>query len=509
MKRHGYYCKRLVLIFSSRTRTNDCLGRQKDPVQRAHRKRSCIQCTQAKTRCNSALPRCSSCATKSLECQYDESTLQKIQGLQENHDHGAEAAGGRLDAFSSQLLASVTISADGNVASSDPGGLDFGGLFPPYLADHSLADLMALGQSPKPLNHTLARAALSKFPVSVSASQPPINAPLLDMNGTTGLFPRVDAFSQANNFSLDMPFVIPQSMVAPSTRSLVSRKPTGIHAQLSTKLLWRLLASFPAMAERKETLPPFIHPKMLSGGFGDEMQEPPDSLVNCMSVTQIWKLRHPHTRSFVWRTIKTELEKLWEKSDTYSNWSLLAAQQSILVYLLMRMMEGTQTPNDIDGLLLLTLHRVSKNLVHSVGNAEYIYGKANPVNTFAEWIFHESRRRIATVARLINMVIDIDSAVVCSLLRGFVLVPLPTRQTVWRASNEIAWRREYDLFLSDRQLFGLGVDGKLKSLEQQDDGQILIASVDWEDWLHVVAGWGTMVMLAGAMLEANVTADAP
>ncbi|KAF2102815.1 hypothetical protein NA57DRAFT_52367 [Rhizodiscina lignyota] len=301
---------------------------------------------------------------------------------------------------------------------------------------------------------------------------------------------------------------IPQSL-AVGNITFIPRRPSKSQAQLTTTLLWRILASFPTMIERKETLPPFIHPMMLCGEVREEtsMLDTPETLVNCMSIVQMWKLRQSQTNGLVWRTIRMELEKMWVEHGSYTDWQLLACQQTVLTYLLMRMREGARVNDDIDAPLIFTLGRVSKTLVNRIGNAEFITGVPNAINSCSEWIFHETRRRIATIARLINMVLDIDSAVVCYLLRGFVFVPLPAQRTLWETNTTASWRKEFDLFLRDRRLYGLAADGKLKSLVQQDDGQVVISIVDWESWLAEQDTFGTMVMLAGSLLEANASAD--
>ncbi|KAH8657694.1 hypothetical protein BX600DRAFT_514253 [Xylariales sp. PMI_506] len=277
--------------------------------------------------------------------------------------------------------------------------------------------------------------------------------------------------------------------------------------------------SFPVMVKRRETLPPFIHPTMLSGADEDDCTGSSSSsgssdLLQCMSLAQTWSFEHPQTRAFVWRHVRASIEKWWSNHQTYTNRQLLACQQALLIYTLMRMSEGSgsgsrgacgYTPNPvIDEPLLMTLVIVSKTLVERVGNAEFIHGTLHPVRSWGEWVFNESRRRLATLARLINFVVDIDSAVKCYLLPGYVLVPLPSGRSTWEAGTAAAWRSEYDLSAGVREVYALGADGKLKKLLQQGiDGQLLAREARWEDYLSYENGFGMMVMIAGSMIETS------
>lgn len=269
-----------------------------------------------------------------------------------------------------------------------------------------------------------------------------------------------------------------------------------------------MLASFPLMMENKETLPPFIHPLMLPAGIENAVETPSEPLVNCMSIVQMCRSMGKSRNGFIWRTVKMELEKMSVEHERYSDWKLLACQQVLLIYVIMRIQEGQLDDSNVDGLLMSTLARVSDVVVHRIGDSEYQYGVARIADTHADWVFHESRRRLCAVSRFINMVVDVDGSVeFCSLLDGFAIIPLPAPRTLWAANTSSTWRRDFDTFLRDRRLYGLGMDGQLKSLEQQGHLEVLIKPVNWENWLATQDALGMMSMLAGSLLEASGNKD--
>ena len=70
-----------------------------------------------------------------------------------------------------------------------------------------------------------------------------------------------------------------------------------------------------------------------------------------------------------------------------------------------------------------------------------------------------------TFARILNILIDIDSIVSCAPLAGFAVFPLPAKKVTWEAPNAAPWRTEFDVGLRERELFGLETDGQLVRLK--------------------------------------------
>lgn len=106
---------------------------------------------------------------------------------------------------------------------------------------------------------------------------------------------------------------------------------------------------------------------------------------------------------------------------------------------------------------------------------------------------------VGIVARVINMLFDIDYAVSCTPLPGFVLVPLPSTKSLWDARSAKSWRTEFDLALNAREIHGVTTEGELVRLQQRL-GIISTHSTKWEEWYASVGELGTLIMVAASII---------
>lgn len=86
-------------------------------------------------------------------------------------------------------------------------------------------------------------------------------------------------------------------------------KNTGTLA--SSVLATGILRSYPSMMERRETFPLFIHPRCY-GDEGDNWRLP-STLVNTMSISHMFAQRTPESRSFIWRSIRAEQQRILDQ----------------------------------------------------------------------------------------------------------------------------------------------------------------------------------------------------
>jgi hypothetical protein len=156
-------------------------------------------------------------------------------------------------------------------------------------------------------------------------------APWNFTSGGSDVAPPIDDYSQTPSFCIQAgmferhpltptqccsyPFLefgpsIPQSISPPETaRPLVPRSVKKDGAQMSAFFLSKIMSSYPEKMMRKETFPPFIHPRCFS--FGPGHDDPlPEALVNCMSLAQMFNGRTKETSKLVWRMIRMEIERL-------------------------------------------------------------------------------------------------------------------------------------------------------------------------------------------------------
>jgi hypothetical protein len=97
---------------------------------------------------------------------------------------------------------------------------------------------------------------------------------------------------------------IPPQIPSHSQYRALPEKPLNkASAQIPSKLLRRILGSYPEMMLRTDTFPPFIHPRLFA--------QLPEALVNCMSLVQIFAHKTRENSRLLWRTMRMEQERLW------------------------------------------------------------------------------------------------------------------------------------------------------------------------------------------------------
>jgi hypothetical protein len=126
---------------------------------------------------------------------------------------------------------------------------------------------------------------------------------------------------------------------------------------------------------------------------------------------------------------------------------------------------------------------------------------------------------MVVVARMMDMLINMDYAICCQPLPGFSLVPLPAKKILWEARSPEEWRSEYNLSLHSREIFGMSTKGKLMKLQQEykrvtsqpaewnescetmsgEFGRITSQPADWNEWFAGSDRFGTLIMLAASL----------
>ncbi|ORY12875.1 hypothetical protein BCR34DRAFT_286370 [Clohesyomyces aquaticus] len=459
-KRHGYYC------------------RSKQTGPRSSRKRSCSHCVRAKLRCDSRFPSCSGCSSRQIQCQYDGEALQN------------------LSAFATSMS---QISQGNTVTRHDPATAamnEMSGSIPDSVADNFWSDVLLDAEF----------LGLSDIPVDAHTDFAPATTE------TRELMAFQDTFQfAATDLQIQAPD--PSSIISPTDLSVTlsdglsteePSRPIAIRRMIRPEsrsialFLMNIIGSFPRMMLRKETFPPFIHPKC-HWNLNSKEDELPEMLVNCMTLAEMFTVRTKKTSNLLWRTVRMEYERLWLEHERYSDNELLASVQALLIYAIMRFMDGHTDLENFDIPLLQSLNTISSALSLRIGGGEFKNSVEVEQQSWQDWIFQESRRRVVTVARIMNLAINLDHAISCEPLDGFCLAPLPAKKTLWEAADAKHWRAEFDTTLHAREIFGLSKLGKVLKLQQSRD-QIIATPVEWEEWYATADGFGPVVMLASSLM---------
>ena len=266
LKRHGYYCR-------SRRATA------------ATRSRACIPCARSKVRCDNTWPQCSKCVTKAIECHFPASTPrgrgpETYQGIDAPTQRGKRVP--RLVADSSCI---------GNHEASNDGDMIFDNAF--FISEQEVA--------------SAAESYLNWFDLNTNFTD------LLDPQNSGAIQSASSESSHLTRYStpssdqqVQVQPAISSPVVSLSTftlatnahRTLVPRPKVKTGAQRIAKLMLHTLKSYPIMMLRHDSLPPFIHPHLLSSNVEHNHMEP---LTNCISLVHMLSSGVHGSRRLFWK----------------------------------------------------------------------------------------------------------------------------------------------------------------------------------------------------------------
>jgi hypothetical protein len=101
----------------------------------------------------------------------------------------------------------------------------------------------------------------------------------------------------------------PSSLQWKSPKVLERRSLDSPQVPMASMMLGQIIASFPYMMTRKETFPPFIHPRCHDSSRGSS--ELPEILKDCMGLAHMFHTKTKESNKMFWRSVRMEQEKLY------------------------------------------------------------------------------------------------------------------------------------------------------------------------------------------------------
>ncbi|CAI6088015.1 unnamed protein product [Clonostachys chloroleuca] len=232
-------------------------------------------------------------------------------------------------------------------------------------------------------------------------------------------------------------------------------------SNFTANIVMQTLCAFPQMMLRRETFPPFIHGHW-HGTESDSAGSLPKPLVSCMGLAQVFASHNVDTRPFLWEKIREEQRSSADKAyrRQFSKHDHLAAIQTLLIYIMMRVMDCSKTDLDLNLELLITYQGLCDNFKDVCKEPFYQHERACLSSSWEDWVFAESRRRTAVVWLLMTQIIHIKIGVPCDSFPSFRDVPLSAPKSLWEARTRSQWEKEYKFF-KDSPVRGLDVFGDL------------------------------------------------
>ncbi|KAH8701693.1 hypothetical protein BGW36DRAFT_371332 [Talaromyces proteolyticus] len=293
-------------------------------------------------------------------------------------------------------------------------------------------------------------------------------------------------------------------------RSLNQRPKIKTGTQQIAKLILHTLKSYPLMMLRDDSLPPYIHPNLISSNTENNQMEP---LTNCISLVHMISSKAQGSRKLFWRNVRVECERLYQEYLKWSKWELLAAMQALSIYIIVRLDEGETDYNNFDSLLIRAVILIAQKFsaVEFACHTQSALTNYDIEVGWKDWIFEESRRRLAVVLRIVNMLVYFEPAALCELRTDLIIAPLPAKKQLWEAGNEVLWKAESQKEPADFQMvFGLDVNGDLVRMDERQlscshrmlppkPSDLARKTTNWEEWCSGMDGFGGLVMLASSM----------
>lgn len=270
LKRHGYYCR----------------SRRAGSTTRS---RSCNTCAARKAFCDNRRPKCSRCRTKAIECHYPANIPKGTPPRVQRSDDAPTEQRKRIPSLVTDFQEASNDSGiilDSALLISDPVLATVGGEHLEWNdSDVNFADFL----NPQSNDETV------QYPSSESLSLVRHSTP-----STDATFPRQQAISSPN---VSIP-PLPTSTL----RSLIQRPSMKAGAQRIANLILHTLKSYPLMMLRHNTLPPFIHPRLIASKVENNHMEP---LNNCISLVHMISSGVQGSRKLFWKNVRLECERLF------------------------------------------------------------------------------------------------------------------------------------------------------------------------------------------------------
>ncbi|KAH8429244.1 Zn(II)2Cys6 transcription factor domain-containing protein [Aspergillus melleus] len=478
-------CQKPFTHEASRNRHVSYCRRSRDRPRVRHQ--SCQACSAAKARC-SFQPQCSRCRHKGLECVYD-------------HPNGRQNA-----TLTPAALKSKAVPPPTPVDTSTPTPLPRSEIIANNMElvgdelswDINL-DLLQINQSTStaaPVCDTISAptTATTSTYVSedpqVSDAQAMASLEELYTTGETPVTGKTDFLST---------ITIPPALTTLETSGFLTPLPmSSPAAQCNANYIIQMLRPFPQLMVQKATFPPFIHPsyyKRCTDSHSPVLQAP---LANCMSIAQMFVPRTQETKPFVWKTIRMEQRRLLSEMETFDREELLAAIQVYIIYLIMRIVDDTLRHSEHDLHMLLSFQLLCEQFRKICAQPFALDEQANPNHTWQDWIFSESRRRVACLWFIISRVICVKTGIPCDTTEVYRAIPLPSGHSLWTANCHEVWEAEYRASQMNYRRPRLAYFGELIEAQRNPgDGS---NSQKLDLWHTDADQLGIMLMLATAMV---------
>ncbi|KAL6826541.1 hypothetical protein V8C40DRAFT_287257, partial [Trichoderma camerunense] len=292
----------------------------------------------------------------------------------------------------------------------------------------------------------------------------------------------------------------------------ITRFSAKIVSQSCRKFIASTICTYPRMMLRPDSLPPFMHRHSCGLGQVDSKMSPqvtgipsqsvvPESLAICISICHIFATKTASSEKFFCRTVDAELRRLNEEVPGFSKGETLAAIQAVLIYIIMRFFDADPSYFLANGGMFMTLQKLSEHFAELCPGPFSTVDSGHSECEWTEWIFDETRRRVAGVGFLLSVITGPEN---CNAIADPRTIPLPSSKALWDSESRVLWKKNRDNALAEPQATQARLCnlGDLIAVQQRamQYGPADSAQENLGTWLATTDGLGLMLAAVTAGL---------
>ena len=252
-----------------------------------------------------------------------------------------------------------------------------------------------------------------------------------------------------------------------------------------TKLIFRILKSYAAVAVHGRGIPPFVHSSQIVASSTNA------PLSTCLSLVRVCDKPLPGSEVVVGDVLQREMNTIYDLHTTYDDLALLAAFQAYLIYTMVLFFLLSQDSNTF-------LRQAMMNL-QELGSASAQRGvmcSAEQQLTrpkWEAWMVSEAKRRSLFTMYLFDSVLSAHDGLPTFLgteLRG---LPAPAGKLLWQAKYRQDWETAYNIHLAEWSEGGLRIDELWPIPADLKESEVIDRRSRIDHWLEDVDEYGTML----------------
>ncbi|RFU80706.1 hypothetical protein TARUN_1475 [Trichoderma arundinaceum] len=417
------------------------------------RKKTCVQCRRAKTRCSLTLPRCTRCVDKSLSCEYALVTVPRMVPYSVTNPQSEDLRDAPAELRS-------------------------------LAARHGLVHGHQHGQGIPPCC-----VVIDSLGMADASSSPPLSS-------------ATPAVGHSENRSDNWPAALHVDLGAETgldTGGASTMPPIEPCQNVFGFINAINMASHPTPNGTSNDEDNRLRSPLTGSGTQS------DYLVHDKTSRILTKRRGLNANTIL--TTRT----IMGQHESYDSETMLEAIQALTIYLLLQAQDtDTLGRNDVK-YLLLTLAEIGRKLHMTLEYNTYVDTLENPLNR-STWALYEGARRTLCLLYVVEMFLEVNfrqSESRCC--QSFAAAPLPCIRELWEVPSTYEWRKRYSAFLRYRAAEKILTLADYKLSQHLSVEEIINGPTSGEGcgaiikdvtrWCEGLDQFGTLIVLAATLVK--------